>query len=1053
MQSLIKQEYEPITNLYEWVLELYASDRMVLDHETKLGLRKACLELASYPYELQIALAKLHNKYYLQLEAPNWSGMNLDKACELDWLKVSLLQSPEAFKNKLSPFILKAYEELLEDDVLVSNAMLQVLAESNQYFLQKFAVLFLKKSLLVSGNDFEQAREVINLLFKSEFDSIIIGAIEVLGDFPAIFRRFPERLFWMVSERDETIIISLLRILWNWGDQSLIQRLLEGESWGTPVKREAIKAIAFFPSEKYLAQLMGLLKSHPNALGIELTKTLKSLRMTGVLLSHKDIEGILSFYTEYGVLEPIDAAFLVQNVSERTLGGFYSKNRNSIPIYRMVALLTELENAASAKMLVQMYEEADLNWEKSLLLNAFIKRGASEFEAAILTRFDENPVDSIEALAYLGGKATALHLRKKLGLNEQKVNLYAWEEKAVKLIFQIEGFDTDLLAVLAHWNVPYLGSIASDVQPTVDGRLNELFEKDTYPKSQEEVQNLQKVVVSIGDQQGITVLVKYLYHEVESVRGMASRNLDKLLSKLYDQKRLSPRALLMGSCTDAIRAGRSQFIVDELLQTEHDSNQQEFLLDYLLVNLDAAVLQKNFDALVERGNIHFEKRLIEAVGITEWPDLAPLLNKYFDKEQDIFRLRQAIISAEKLEAHWLSDKIEPFLMHRNMNIRKAAASFISKNGDIRSVPILIEILKTQDNPGLRHIVEAGLNRILNQRYQTYLLNELKGCKSERQILLLQEALEERFQLPSEKYFELSTMSEFKALFADGSKSEKKGKPVGKTVNWALLNEAISLLDGLVLHRSKSEKDALLEIIKNLRISEKSVIFDHIRRCLKKGKKHEPFLIDLILKNDGILNEDLSALAKATNSESLMEESHKSALLSKVDFSSTQTKIYVNLFRFYNDSHRSTLCAWADKQGVSIWNMIRDEYDDWEFIELCKDYLEQSELSIGVSDALERVGAYRGEFVSLLLLNNDSKDQVELMSCLSEQELHTHYQLIKNVYLKMELSSRVEFLAAISNGASKLRLKRESQRHQEINFDNSDLHALTLRDFQLVEERL
>lgn len=1064
MQSFTTSEYDIPVNLHRLSAALLDSKCFEIDGKTKLLLQKASLQLSSYSYELQVSLASVYRKFYRQLEPPNWSELNLPKACELEWLKTSLIKQPGTHEGQTTAKLLRAYQELLTENVPIPCSMPAVLANSNTYALQKYGVLFLQKALSESALAPEKARSILLSLLKSDHDAIALGAIHVLEQYPMIFNRLPEKLFWILSDQNETRLQALVNILWLWGNSQLIERILEGESWVPSVKKAAIRWSAKFPLQKYLERLLELLKAHPITLGNEIVNAIKVFKLAGHGIHQKGIQTILTCYAEHPFLETEDAAFLCQNASEKNLRSFCEKHIEKTSFRRIVNLLSVLSTPVSDQILIDLYDKAQSNFERNALLDAFKNRGALALEAVVIKWFDKNPVKSVQVLSHLGGKATAHFLWNKLKQEHPKVNVYEWEEAAVKLILQVGSHTQEVLATLTAWQVPYLPSIGAEVRATPSQSLVQLL--NLLAQSSWEKHELIAMHANIGvngSQQDFDFLADGLVHENEDVRQSALNNIDVLIERLYRDKSIEPRTLLGLSCSEAIDNFRAGLIVNMFLKSKLDAQQQEFLADFLLNNVPTKLLKEHFEALVQRGNLHLEKRLIEAIGKTKAPELSPLLQKYLHKDQDIFRLRQAIIAAEKLQATHLEKDISQFLTHRNMNIRKTAASFLKHHGSQRSVPTLLHVLKTQDNVGLRDLVKEALTRILQERTVPFIYNSLRTSKSERETRLLVQALEGESRLWVEEDDSLHSILGFQELVTKTFTLPNDHNKTALSHSNTDLQEVLHELKGFINGSGKFTQSEFQKKVKALQPWNKALVFNEIRKTPEQGRGSIEFLLNLLVQNGAILSDALAIRAMGTQSDDIMSYALPHTLLLYGSYSEAvvhlpHPKWRPDLMKYFYATLKSEVRQ--SIQSSKDWPDLREQFEDWEYLTFFNDFHSKNQLASSHGVQLKNAGRYRKDLLHFLFDNANTETLTALLPFASKQELYEQLPQIQHLLNKANEPTQVELLQKLWKYPLIVRwlntstTKNKSQFHGETDRSVATRTDLTLMEgllYQLLNE--
>lgn len=986
----------------------------VLSDTERLEILKIANRSASYPYEVQFKIAQLFVKYNTQLTLPNWQYETMAKKVELEWLKACFLHDSNWKIDPTNPFHILILTDLLSSSIIVPQTRITLFLESNIYLLQKHAILFIKRGLEKGHYNFKWAKSRIKSLFNSENDSLILGALEVINHFPFIFDDFPEKEFWIISKKSETIQIAFIDQLKHHPNHELMQRILEGESWSLEIKKVVINNLKHANNAAIIPTLFNLFKRSDERLGSTIVKTLISLNKRGFKLDKKQLNILLETYAKSNYYRGSEIAELIAEIDQEKLN-LFTQNQNT-SLKRKLNLLVSLNNKKGHEALCKLYPTLKKGSEKTLVLDAFLALSHFDSEDSILSHFDELPGQSMRFLYYLGNNKTADFLKEKLNINAptfEKINVYDWEEQAVTFLLELSTKPADILNEIARWNPPYFNQITAALHPQVDGSFFEqVAPKLASNSSPSDLKRLMKKLISFEDKRGLSILSKLVLHDNEEVRNRAVKSIGKLLGNLYDNKKISPRTLLKYSIDEAVLKAKTFLLINLLKQEQHNFENQTIILQYLANAADKDLIEQNMEIFLAPNNVHLEKIGIEIIGNTKSNNLSKKLLPFLTLDSDIFRMRQAIIASKKIGSHALTESIVKLLQHRNMNIKKAVVDYLSLHWNYSAIQPLFNILKYNDNSGLRAAVKAALKNMLFDGYLSYALNVLEYCKINREKELMLNAIDsEDYKLINE----IGRIHANRGFNIEMNEAQNSIKESGLKLNSEAITSCQNAMQELIANDSDKNKKRLRKSIQLLNKHEFVLITDELRLNIEHHPELAFSLLDILRQRGGIIDPKNLYIAASANDNDIRNWAFPAFLQTENNFDKVQQlKMNKNLAKLTTEYFISTnskkVINWAiNEHDDNLAQHIFNSFKHWEFQEV--EQLNTALLSNNTRHVLSWLSHNPLiKSITLPTLFNlcKTQDKVSLIEKLSEEDILSIQHKIIAFYNNLDEREKLDF---------------------------------------------
>jgi HEAT repeat protein len=1011
MHSISHLSEETLVNTHLWLVSILKRTDCQLSEETQLQLRKTITNQEAYSLETQLLIAQVAKKYYWMLEVPNKRVESPSKKIEAEWLKAAFLSHPDQrYLELFDPFTINVLKSMLSDQTRPTERMVESLANSKLYLHQKIAIQFLKKALVKSFFKFEAAKKIIDILLHSRNDAIVMGTITVIADFPMIYKTFPEKEFWLLSKRSEAIQKAFFTVLKYWGDNVLFARVIEGDSWSIGLKAVMIERIAAYPSVEYTQLLFKLLNKYPLELGSSIIQVLYRYKLNGIDFSQKKQHQLLSFWATYRGMTAQKISELIRDLNEGHLAKFcFDEN---VEWYLVIDLLEALNTAVAKKILIQFFRNNKNQPVHESILNAFIKMNCTEAEDDIIAQFDSFPGQSTNALYFLGGEKTQNYFKDKLGFNapaNEKVDYYHWEVEAVRFLVERTPESNQHLAQLKAWNVPYLNQILTRINPKVDAAFfDAITGKDLEEEHSHELKSIINKLVEFKDARGLALFKQLILLSDENVREYAFLGLKKLIGNLYDDRNLTRRQLLFFDRETAVLSCQTTIVLEVLTNQVLDFTKQEIILNYLLKEADEVQVLEQLPELFSIGNLHIEKLVIQLVGNLNSEYTYCFLIPYLNLNQDIFRLRQALIAAKKSGSSLFESKIVELLVHRNMNVKKAAVDYCEKAGNFLSIKPLFNILKTNDNSGLRNAATSALKSILGERYFTYLFNHLLHSKTKREKDLLRLSFNDEEIDKAIWICEQESKRELITLFDREKKFQsKENAPFNK-----------NKIDAVIEQLKQVTKDSLMqskivESINELNEIEVIPVLSELRLLLAELGRPIEFLLKVFYDHGGVISEDIAYKGISLSVPSISKWAaaelvqHKASYTESLSLGFSDTDLQIAIDYFYA-LEKKPILDWMDEhpRKVTHANLI-PQYEAWEYKVLISDTLGFLDLK---PSAIKQLKFFdRKLFNSLVFDELKKQQQADFIFSLDEDAILNMSYHVHSLYGHLASADKLSFL--------------------------------------------
>ncbi|NOQ71738.1 MAG: hypothetical protein GQ574_07050 [Crocinitomix sp.] len=1011
---------DEVFNSHVRIMAYLSSKNSLFSDSDRLDILKLANHSASYPYEVQFKIAELFVKYSTELSPPNWQYADMPKKVELEWLKACFLNNENWKLDHENPFHIQILMDLLSESYIIPQLRISHFLESKSYVLQKQGLLFLKKGLKNGHYNSNWAKKCVQNLMRSENDSLILGALDIVQDNPFIFDDFPEKVFWILSKKSETVQIALIQRLRLHANNELFQRILEGESWSLEVKRATIKNLKYASNSAIIKPLITLLNSKDERLGPEIIETLLALNRGGFKLDKKQQNIVLEAYAKNDYFSSSKIAELITLIDEKKLYEF-TQDKN-VRLKRILNLLVSLNNKNAHTVLCKLYPNLKNNAERSTVLDTFLTLSTFESEDIVLAHFDELPGQSMRVLYYLGKDKTVQFLVKKLNLDNptfEKINVSDWEEQALTFLLENDPKPIDLLNKIALWNPPYFKSISATLHPQIDGAFfDSLAPILAASSATSDLNRLMKQLITFQDKRGLSILNKLVLHSNEIVRDKAFKTIKELLGKLYENKSIEPRTLLMEDKADAVLKAQTVLLIDLLKQERNNFENQTIILQYLAKSADPHQVLQSVTAFLNLSNVHLEKIGLEIIGNTKLIELSAVLLPYLKLDGDIFRMRQAIIASEKIGKFALTQSIVELLQHRNMNIKKAAVAYLIVHGDYLAVSPLFSILKYNDNSGLRAAVKSALENILSDHYLSYALNTLEYAKTKREAELILKAIESTNYALINEIGRVHPNRGFKIEMPVDLDPEKKP---GLKLNSTAITSCENALQELIFDASEKNKKGLRVKVLSLDENEFILLTDQLRSSSENHPKLAPILLDILRENGGVIDSQNLYLAASSDNNSVKNWAFPSFLQTENDFEKVQQlKLNENFaaktMQYFIATDSSKTVNWAlEIYGTRLVSQVFNSFKTWEFgqfNQLNSEFL--SKHAVQATKWLATNPPIKTIALPYLFSVCKTEDKISFIDQLSDADILSIQASIQSFYDNLETKGRHDFIVTLSS---------------------------------------
>ncbi len=353
-------------------------------------------------------------------------------------------------------------------------------------------------------------------------------------------------------------------------------------------------------------------------------------------------------------------------------------------------------------------------------------------EAVILDRLDDVTDAGVVALARLGGRATAEHVRAALAGGAPP----AWLSAGLSLLYRLDP-SPEVLALLEARGL--LASAWLSAWPAYAGLaetevLARIADTPGHPVRAAAIAALGRT----GGPLAIDALARRLTDADDVVRDEARTALRQLGARLAAlgvplaclEHGASPEAAVVAEA--AVRRLRARGVLEDAAV---------LLLD-ALAGHDHPHLVRVARPYLRHASPEVRKRAVACLAAAGPSCASWILPSLRDEDPRVGR--QALLALGSTGARGLAEPVARWLDSSNMNLKKTAAEALARAGDVTVAPRLVRWLGHHDNPGFRALLTSALRAVAGPYFRSILVHALETAESPRHAALFAEALDGAF---------------------------------------------------------------------------------------------------------------------------------------------------------------------------------------------------------------------------------------------------------------------------------------------------------------------
>ncbi len=685
-------------------------------------------KLDSYDYETQVQLSEVYGIHATKEQNAYWlKNTKLIPVVAHHWLMNCLMVTPQAaitdntiyqIKNALHQINCHTRQQL--------EGLLETLILQNNIYDHEI-ILLLERGIKNTKLTYEVSEKILQYLLTSTDYEIVFSACELIKKYPFIFSIIPEVHLRRVMERGGLYEPLALRTLGTWGNNRIFEEIIQGESWQLESKRAVLP---FLPlSISLMNTLAEYLKLYPTY-SAEWLGGLLSGADQGIYASKKRIAILVEHYFEYEFISAKQLVQLVEEASKEQLFNLIDENK-AVDFSKKIKLYQALNTPDARKRIVAHLKELEDPTQLNILLEAIAELKITAAEPYVFPHLLGHPRSCLETLRCIGGKKTIAHLKELLEFEApQKQNIPFFEKEALRLLADLVPDQQIIINYLQKQKLPpaNLPNLRLAIPVENESYLLEMLEEEEMGTVRYGIEKLGE----LGTLKALEPIIKKIGIMETDYENSVWSAAKKIGNRAYLHHQIRTKNSHQETAVNTV-------LTEVLLKqfaSPLSSVDATLYLNYISEVIPSGFSLEKLSVLAASTNPHIIKFYISYLGKINTSLAIKQLKEELKLTQNIYTLRQAILALTELKNTSLENLVLPLLGHPNMNIKKSAAAYLSKNGTVKSVVAMIDLYQRNDNTGLRAELDKGLKNILGAAYYFFLFNECFPCEVgwQRQLL-------------------------------------------------------------------------------------------------------------------------------------------------------------------------------------------------------------------------------------------------------------------------------------------------------------------------------
>ncbi|TDD61144.1 HEAT repeat domain-containing protein, partial [Actinomadura rubrisoli] len=698
--------------------------------------------LADGPPEAALALARVHLRLRAHVRAwPGWREAGLPVRVQIAWLCAEIAGRPAAVRDEPAGDLLyRAVRGLAVVDLDDPEAFAWELMERPDPVLRAEAFRIVRDALLAAVLVPRRARALVESLAAD-----VPAALAELAEPWAALDPLPEermRRFLAAGPAGPAIEAAARH-----GHRRLLRDVAADPGRPPRLRRRSLELLGGMATREDVGDLTGIAVQDPLLLAGPAVACLSGMHRRGHFPSGRDVPAIVGLALADHCVPAGEVAALLFSCRHETLRELTTAAEPTCwP--RRLELLVALDAQGVPGLdvggaVTALARRAD---DPAPFLRAIRELRHLPAEDTVLDLLPRAPREALAALEAVGGERTAGVLRDGLGLDGGGIvrHLRPFRHRALELLWHLTGDTARRRSLLERLNPRDLPRRIADDLGAPDPRELALLRAGLDP--QEPVEALARLARN-GDASTVPALADLLLRvasagDEASVPDEAVAAVRDLGARLFRRGAIRPRCLL--DAADAAGAGHAlvaSLALDLLDRPGLVPSERTALLD-LLRRTPYRRAKARVHPLLRHRDRHVRGHAIAVIARDAGDaramsaSLIPLTRA--DDEQTV---RQALLALGEARATWAAPAVAACLDHRNMNVKKTAATALTRAGAPSAVPKLLYWLGHHDNPGFRDALTDALRTILAGAFAATVLAAADRAEDDRARALLLSALD------------------------------------------------------------------------------------------------------------------------------------------------------------------------------------------------------------------------------------------------------------------------------------------------------------------------
>lgn len=561
-----------------------------------------------------------------------------------------------------------------------------------------------------------EAESILLDLARRSAPAMAAQALALLAEPWGEGRSCPSLAPWLA---DEQLAMAAVPLAVSRRDISWLRKFSTNDEVPRNARRLAISALGSYGEINDIALLIDIAEQNPLGMGLESIGALRGLKRRGLSPNETDAQRLVILAFDVDVL-PID---MIAEITSSRADALIPLVDDLLAEGGSKAKATQLLGAFDTrKAMGRLVEMAQSSSDPILARCAIYELGRLEERAAeviVLAKLEEEPDACLFALERIGGPATVQRLRTVLHGAPPP-----WLSQALRVLFRLDPSPVVLGLAAAH------GAISSDALDELQAyagadqtaALAVIANAPGHPFRVSAIGALGRA----GGPLAVDALGALLTDGDETIREQVQSALRNLGERLGFPNSPIP---CLENATNKGATLLAEAALRRLRERVSSTAETVLLLDAVIGNAHPHLV-RIVRPLLRRENPEIRKRAIACLS-AEGPACAPWVLPHLRTDVPLPVARQALLAVGHAAIPGQGTEIAKWLSHGNMNLKKAAAEALDVCRDPGVIPVLVDVLAQQDQPGLRDFAEKALRSMAGPFFRSLIIERLAKADKER----------------------------------------------------------------------------------------------------------------------------------------------------------------------------------------------------------------------------------------------------------------------------------------------------------------------------------